>query len=76
MNNSRRKRINGSIMVLKEAQAKLEVVLREEQIALTMLSDDEEYNDMRNGMEEIITGLEELMPTLQDAIDSLEGADF
>jgi DNA repair ATPase RecN len=76
MNNSRRKKINQCIEGLNDAQTQLTAILNEEQNALAHVPDDEEYDEMRDGMDEIITDLEELMPTLQDAIDTLEGADF
>ena len=76
MNNSRRKRINQCIADLNDAHTKLAAILDEEQKALAKVPDDEEYDDMRNGMDEIVTGLDDLLPTLQEAIDTLEGADF
>lgn len=76
MNNSRRKRINKCIEDLNDVHTQLMSILDEEQKALANVPDDDEYDEMRDGMDDIITGLEELLPTLQDAIDSLEGADF
>ena len=76
MNNSRRKRISKCIADLNDAHTQLSAILDEEQIALANVPDDEEYDEMRDGMDEIVTGLEDLLPTLQDAIDTLEGADF
>lgn len=76
MNNSRRKRINESIKLLEAAQTKLEIVLDEEQKALSSLPDDEEYEDMRDGMDEIISGLKDTLSSLDDALGTLEGGDF
>lgn len=76
MNNSRRKRINQCIADLNDAYNKLTAILGEEQKALANVPDDDEYDDMRDGMEEIADGLDELLPTLQDAIDTLENGDF
>lgn len=76
MNNSRRKRINMCIADLNDAHTQLSAILEEEQKALAKVPDDEEYDDMRDGMDEIVTGLENLLPTLQDAIDTLESSDF
>jgi len=76
MNNSRRKRISQCIADLNDAHTQLSAILNEEQKALANVPDDEEYDEMRDGMDEIVTGLEDLLPTLQDAIDTLEGADF
>lgn len=76
MNNSRRKRISRCIADLNDAHTQLSEILDEEIKALANVPDDEEYDEMRGGMDEIVDGLEELLPTLQDAIDVLEGADF
>lgn len=77
MNNSRRKRISKCIADLNDAYAQLSAILDEEQKALAKVPEDnDEYDDMRNGMEEIVNGIDELLPTLQDAIDTLEAADF
>lgn len=76
MNNSRRKRISRCIEDLNDAHNELSKVLEEEQNALAKVPDDEEYDEMRDGMSEIVTDLEDLLSTLQDAIDTLENADF
>ena len=76
MNNSRRKRINQSVSSLIDAKSKLQTILSEEQKALNGLPNDDEYDDMRDGMEEIISGLEDTLSSLDDTIDTLEGADF
>ena len=76
MNNSRRKRINESISLLEDAQQKLKVVLDEEQDALSLLPDDEEYDDMRDGMDNLISELDDTITSLEEALDTLNGADF
>lgn len=76
MNNSRRKRINESISLLEDAQQKLKVVLGEEQDALSSLPDDEEYDDMRDGMDNLISELDDTITSLEEALDTLNGADF
>jgi soluble cytochrome b562 len=76
MNNSRRKRINESISLLEDAQQKLKVVLDEEQDALSSLPDDEEYDDMRDGMDNLISELDDTITSLEEALDTLNGADF
>lgn len=76
MNNSRRKRINKSIVLLENAQTQLRNVLEEEQKALSSLPDDEEYDDMRDGMNDVISGLEDTLSSLDDALSTLDGADF
>ena len=76
MNNSRRKRINESISLLEDAQQKLKVVLDEEQDALSSLPDDEKYDDMRDGMDNLISELDDTITSLEEALDTLNGADF
>ena len=76
MNNSRRKRINESISLLEDDQQKLKVVLDEEQDALSSLPDDEEYDDMRDGMDNLISELDDTITSLEEALDTLNGADF
>lgn len=79
MNNSRRKRINNSVKALEDAKTKLEQVLSEEQKALAKVPDNDEendYNDMRYGMEEIISGLEDTLSSLEDALSTLNNYDF
>ena len=76
MNNSRRKRINESISLLEDAQQKLKVVLDEEQDALSSLPDDEEYDDMRDGMDNLISEMDDTITSLEEALDTLNGADF
>ena len=76
MNNSRRKRINESILALKDAKTKLEQVLSEEQEALDRTPDDDEHYDMRNGMDDIISGLEDALSSLEESISTLDDADF
>ena len=76
MNNSRRKRIYERISLLEDAQQKLKVVLDEEQDALSSLPDDEEYDDMRDGMDNLISELDDTITSLEEALDTLNGADF
>ena len=76
MNNSRRKRINASISELEDAKAELENVLSEEQEALGRIPNNDEYDDMRDGMEEIISGLGDTLSGLEDVLCTLDGADF
>ena len=76
MNNSRRKRINESIGLLEEAYGQLNMVLSDEQKALSKLSNDEEYDDMRYGMEDFISELEDTISSLEDALGTLNDADF
>ena len=76
MNNSRRKRIYASIADLEKAKANLKQALREEQQALNALPDDDEYDDMRYGMDEIISGLEDTLSSLEDSLSTLDGCNF
>lgn len=76
MNNSRRKRINESILALKDAQTKLEQVLSKEQEAFDRTPDDDKHYDMRNGMDDIISGLEDALSSLEESISTLDDADF
>lgn len=76
MNNSRRKRINESICLLEDAQQRLKAVLDEEQEALSSLPEDEEYDDMRDGMDNLISELDDTITSLDNALDTLNGADF
>ena len=76
MNNSRRKRINQSILALTGAQERMQKALDEEKAALARIPDDDDNEEMRDGMEEIITGLEDALSSLEEALDMLNGADF
>lgn len=76
MNNSRRKRINQSIAQLESAKAMLEEVLEKERNALSTLPDDEEYDDMRDGMDDVTSSIENTISSLDDALDNLNSCDF
>ena len=76
MNNSRRKRIADCINKLEDAQEKLKKVLDDELKALVSLPDDEEYDDMRDGMDNLISELDDTITSLEEALDTLNGADF
>lgn len=76
MNNSRRKRINESICLLEDAQQKLREVLKEEQQALSSLPDNDEYDDMRDGMDNLISEMDDTITSLDDALDTLNSSDF
>lgn len=76
MNNSRRKRISESIKLLEDSQSKLKKALDEEQKALSSLPDDDEFDDMRYGMDEVISNLEDTLSSLDDALDIICGGDF
>ncbi len=54
MNNSRRKRISQCISELYDAHSHLIHILDKEQDALANVPDDEEYDDKREGMNEVI----------------------
>lgn len=76
MNNSRRKKINQSILSLTDAQERMQKTLAEEKAALARVLEDDEYEEMRDAMDEIITGLEDALSSLGDALDTLNSADF
>lgn len=76
MNNSRRKKINQSILSLTGAQERMQKALDEEKAALDRVPDDDEHEEMRDAMDEVITGLEDALSSLGEALDTLNGADF
>lgn len=76
MNNSRRKRINQSILALTGAQQRMQKALDEEKAALARIPDDDDHEEMRDAIDEIISGLDDAISSLGDALDTLNGADF
>lgn len=76
MNNSRRKRINESILALTGAMERMQKALEEEKAALAKIPDTEENEAKRDAMDDIISGLDDAVASLNDAIDTLENADF
>lgn len=76
MNNSRRKRIKQSIIALTSAKDKMQKALDEEKSALARTPNDDDHDEMREAMDEIISNLEESLSSLKDAIDTLNNADF
>lgn len=76
MNNSRRKRINQSIATLTNAQDKMRKALEEEKAALARIPDDDDHEEMRDAIDDIISNLDDSLSSLNDALDTLNGADF
>ena len=76
MNNSRRKRIKQSIIALTSSKDKMQKALDEEKSALARTPNDDDHDEMREAMDEIISNLEESLSSLKDAIDTLNNADF
>ena len=76
MNNSRRKRINQSVLILTGAQERMQKALDEEKAALAKIPDTEENEEKRDAMDEIITSLEDALSSMEDALDTLDNADF
>ena len=76
MNNSRRKRINQSVLILTGAQERMQKALDEEKAALAKIPDTEENEEKRDAMDEIISSLEDALSSLDDALDTLDNADF
>ena len=54
----------------------MQKTLAEEKAALARVLEDDEYEEMRDAMDEIITGLEDALSSLGDALDTLNSADF
>ena len=59
-----------------DAQERMQKALDEEKAALARVPDDNEHEEMRDAMDEIITGLEDALSSLSDALDTLKAADF
>lgn len=76
MNNSRRKRINQSVLILTGAQERMQKALDEEKAALAKIPDTEENEEKREAMDEIISNLEDALSSLDDALETLDNADF
>lgn len=76
MNNSRRKTIARSLVTIRDAHIKLQAALEEEKKALKNIPDEEDHEDQRDAIDELIGNLEEGISTLGDAIDNLESTDF
>ena len=76
MNNARRKVIAKSLATLQEAHAKLQSALEEEKQALKNIPDDDDHEEQRDAIDELIGNLDEGITTLSEAIDNLESTDF
>ena len=76
MNNSRRKRINQSILSLTGAQERMQKALDEEKASLARIPDDDEHEEMRDAIDDIISNLEDAVSSLDDALETLNNADF
>ena len=76
MNNSRRKKINQCILSLTSARDRMQKAMAEEATALAKIPDDDDHEEMREAMDEIITGLDDAIASLTEALDTLNSADF
>lgn len=76
MNKSRRKRIADSLSSLQTSRELLNTALEEEKLALSKVPDDDDNEEKRDAMDEIISGLEDALSSLDEAIEALEGTDF
>lgn len=76
MNKSRRKRITDSLSSLQTSRELLNTALEEEKLALSKVPDDDDNEEKRDAMDEIISGLEDAISSLDEAIEALEGTDF
>ena len=50
--------------------------LEEEKLALSKVPDDDDNEEKRDAMDEIISSLEDALSSLEEALEILEGADF
>lgn len=62
--------------MLKGAQVRMQKALTEEKAALSRIPDDDDHEEMRDAIDEIISNLEDAISSLDDAIGTLDGADF
>ena len=76
MNKSRRKRIAESLSSLQSSRELINTALEEEKLALSKVPDDDDNEEKRDAMDEIISGLEDALSSLDEAIEALEGTDF
>lgn len=76
MNKSRRKRIADSLSILQSSREQIKNAIEEEKLALSKVPDDDDNEEKRDAMDEIISGLEDALSSLDEAIEALEGADF
>ena len=76
MNKSRRKRIADSLSILRTSREQINTALEEEKLALSKVPDEDDNEEKRDAMDEIISGLEDALSSLDEAIEALEGTDF
>lgn len=76
MNKSRRIRIADSLSTLQASRERIKTALEEEKHALSKVPDDDDNEEKRDAMDEIIFNLEDVLSSLDEAIDTLESADF
>ena len=50
--------------------------LEEEKAALARIPDDDDHEEMRDAIDDIISNLDDSLSSLNDALDTLNGADF
>ena len=76
MNNARRKTISRSLDSMVSVLPVLKETLEAEKTSLSSIPDDEDNYERREAVEEVIDNLGNAISSLEEAINSLEGADF
>ena len=76
MNKSRRKTIANSMSQLQTVLPILKKALEAEKEAYNQIPDDEENEDRKDAVDELIDNLDSAISSLEDAINTLEGTDF
>lgn len=76
MNNARRKTISKSLDTLKSVLPILKKALDAETAALTQIPDDDDNEDRRDAVKDVVENLENAISSLEDAINTLDSSDF
>ena len=76
MNNARRKQIAKSLAALHDAREILKAIFDKEKAASRLIPDDEDHENIIDGLDDYFDNLEEATSCLDEAINSLESTDF
>lgn len=76
MNNQRRKTIAKSLEKLKKASALLAEVKAAEETSMKSIPMDDEFDEKRDAIEAIADGLENVISSIEESIDTLDNTDF
>lgn len=76
MNNARRKTIASSLGELETVLPILKQALEAEKKAYEQIPDDEDNEERKDAVDELIDNLDSAISSLEDAINTLESADF